>query len=181
MPNADSSSSFGEIYRSVREAGASARFVPRRLAMARRGDARSTFELHKVLVPPRGLFASGKFDQYKRDIPYSTLAQAFQTLIRPLLGKSEAELAAWRDLQEALGPNGGKSYSFAMILGEHQRGDAAMSKILVLYYSAYGHIEKMAEAVAEGARAVPGTQVTIKRVPNEARRLPARACLPYLK
>ncbi len=64
-------------------------------------------ELHKVLVPPRGLFASGKFDQYKRDIPYSTLAQAFQRLIRPLLGKSEAELAAWRDaLQEALGPNG---------------------------------------------------------------------------
>ena len=35
-------------------------------------------ELHKALVPPRGLFASGKFDQYKRDIPYSTLVQAFQ-------------------------------------------------------------------------------------------------------
>jgi hypothetical protein len=35
-------------------------------------------ELHKVLVPPRGLFAAGKFDQYKRDIPYATLAQAFQ-------------------------------------------------------------------------------------------------------
>ena len=51
-------------------------------------------ELHKVLVPPRGLFASGKFDQYKRDIPYATLAQAFQSLIRPLLSKSEAELAA---------------------------------------------------------------------------------------
>src|SRR6266404_3018620 len=49
-------------------------------------------ELHKVLVPPRGLFASGKFDQYKRDIPYATLAQAFQNLIRPLLSKSEAEL-----------------------------------------------------------------------------------------
>ncbi len=64
-------------------------------------------ELHKALVPPRGLFASGKFDQYKRDIPYATLAQAFQSLIRPLLGKSEAELAAWRDaLLEALGPNG---------------------------------------------------------------------------
>jgi NAD(P)H dehydrogenase (quinone) len=41
-----------------------------------------------------------------------------------------------------------------------------MPKILVLYYSAYGHIEKMAEAVAEGARAVPGAQVTIKRVPE---------------
>src|SRR5262249_15382870 len=32
-------------------------------------------ELHKVLVPPRGLFASGKFDQLRRDIPYATLAQ----------------------------------------------------------------------------------------------------------
>src|SRR5215510_3221279 len=41
-----------------------------------------------------------------------------------------------------------------------------MSKILVLYYSAYGHIEKMAEAEAEGARAVSNTQVTIQRVPE---------------
>src|SRR5499433_1123745 len=65
-------------------------------------------ELHKMLVPPRGLFASGKFDQYKRDIPCSTLAQALQGLIRPLLGKSEADLAPWRDaLREALGPNAG--------------------------------------------------------------------------
>src|ERR1700724_4406898 len=64
-------------------------------------------ELHKALVSPRGLFASGKFDQYKRDIPYATLAQAFQSLIRALLGKSDAELAGWRDaLGEALGPNG---------------------------------------------------------------------------
>jgi predicted ATPase/signal transduction histidine kinase len=64
-------------------------------------------ELHKALVPPRGLFASGKYDQYKRDIPYATLAQAFQGLIRPLLGQSEAALAGWRDaLSEALGPNG---------------------------------------------------------------------------
>jgi serine/threonine protein kinase len=64
-------------------------------------------ELHKVLVRPSGLFASGKFDQYKRDIPYATLAQAFQSLIRPLLSKSEAELRNWRDgLREALGPNG---------------------------------------------------------------------------
>src|SRR6516164_8213548 len=64
-------------------------------------------ELHKVLVPPRVLFGSGKFDQYKRDIPYATLAQAFQNLIRPLLSKSEAELSKWRDaLHDALGPNG---------------------------------------------------------------------------
>lgn len=41
-----------------------------------------------------------------------------------------------------------------------------MKKILVLYYSMYGHIERMAEAVAEGARSVPGVEVTLKRVPE---------------
>ena len=71
------------------------------------GKSSVVHELHKVLVPPRGLFASGKFDQYKRDIPYATLAQAFQSLVRPLLGQSEAELGRWRDaLSDALGPNG---------------------------------------------------------------------------
>src|SRR5882724_9604529 len=64
-------------------------------------------ELHKALVPPRGLFASGKFDQYKRDIPYATLAQALQSLVRSLLTQSEEELGRWRvSLNEALGPNG---------------------------------------------------------------------------
>lgn len=41
-----------------------------------------------------------------------------------------------------------------------------MTKILVLYYSSWGHVETMAEAVAEGARKVAGTEVTIKRVPE---------------
>jgi PAS domain S-box-containing protein len=64
-------------------------------------------ELHGVLVPLRGLFASGKFDRFKPDIPYSTLAQAFQGLANRLLGKPEAELVRWRDaLLDALGPNG---------------------------------------------------------------------------
>jgi NAD(P)H dehydrogenase (quinone) len=40
-----------------------------------------------------------------------------------------------------------------------------MSKVLVVYYSAYGHIEAMAKAVAEGAREA-GTQVDVKRVPE---------------
>jgi NAD(P)H dehydrogenase (quinone) len=40
-----------------------------------------------------------------------------------------------------------------------------MTKVLVLYYSSYGHIETMAGAVAEGARSV-GAEVTIKRVPE---------------
>jgi predicted ATPase/signal transduction histidine kinase len=63
-------------------------------------------ELHKVLVPC-GLFASGKFDQYKRDIPYATLAQAFQSLVRRIVAKSETEAGQWRGaLAEAVGPNG---------------------------------------------------------------------------
>ena len=63
-------------------------------------------ELQKVLVPPRGFFASGKFDQHKRDIPYSTLVQAFQVLVRHLLGENNTDLGIWRDtFSEALGPN----------------------------------------------------------------------------
>lgn len=41
-----------------------------------------------------------------------------------------------------------------------------MPRILVLYYSAYGHIETMAQAVAEGARQVDGAEVVVKRVPE---------------
>jgi PAS domain S-box-containing protein len=64
-------------------------------------------ELHKPLVPPRGLFASGKSDKYKRDIPHASLAQAFQSLIRRLLSLNEEDLRKWQDaLREALGPNG---------------------------------------------------------------------------
>ena len=64
-------------------------------------------ELHRALVPARGLFASGKFDQLKRDVPYATLAQAFRGLSRQLLAKPEAELTEWREqLGRALNPNG---------------------------------------------------------------------------
>jgi len=41
-----------------------------------------------------------------------------------------------------------------------------MPKLLVLYYSMYGHVETMAQAIAEGARQVEGMEVTIKRVPE---------------
>ena len=41
-----------------------------------------------------------------------------------------------------------------------------MARILVLYYSTYGHVERLAEAVADGARSVPGTEVAVKRVPE---------------
>ena len=64
-------------------------------------------ELHKAIVPARGLFAAGKFDQYRRDVPYATLAQAFQTLIRQILVESEVEVEQWRTvLVDAVGPSG---------------------------------------------------------------------------
>ena len=94
----------GEFERVV--AGNGPRFV---LVSGYSGIGKSAFvnELHKPLILPRGFFASGKFDQYKRDIPYATLAKAFQGLIRPLLSKSEEQLSKWRDaLHEALDPNG---------------------------------------------------------------------------
>jgi PAS domain S-box-containing protein len=64
-------------------------------------------ELQKAIVLPRGIFIAGKFDQHKRDIPYGTLAQAFQTLVRQILGKSEQEVGHWREaIRQAIGPNG---------------------------------------------------------------------------
>jgi hypothetical protein len=53
----------------------------RALALEHAGALVLVNELHKALVPARGLIASGKFEQYKRDIPYATLAQAFRSLV----------------------------------------------------------------------------------------------------
>ncbi|BBD69807.1 multi-sensor hybrid multi-kinase [Nostoc commune NIES-4072] len=64
-------------------------------------------EIHKPIVRERGVFISGKFDQYKRDIPYSTIVQAFQTLVRQILTQPEAQLLTWKKrIQAALGNNG---------------------------------------------------------------------------
>ena len=64
-------------------------------------------ELRKAIALPRGVFIAGKFDQHKRDIPYVTLAQTFQILVRQILGKNEEEVGHWRDLiREAIDPNG---------------------------------------------------------------------------
>ncbi|MEI9936583.1 MAG: AAA family ATPase [Pseudomonadota bacterium] len=71
------------------------------------GKSSVVHELHRAQVLPRGLFASGKFDELKGNVPYATLVQAFQSLIRRLLSKPEVELRKWRDdLQQALEPNG---------------------------------------------------------------------------
>ncbi|HAP82981.1 MAG TPA: NAD(P)H:quinone oxidoreductase, partial [Enterobacteriaceae bacterium] len=47
-----------------------------------------------------------------------------------------------------------------------QNSEQGKVNILVLYYSMYGHIETMANAVAEGARSVDGVEVDIRRVPE---------------
>jgi len=71
------------------------------------GKSSVVHELHKALVPSRGLFASGKFDPHQRDIPYRTIAEAFKGLIRGFMSKSDAELEGWRGtLSEALGSHG---------------------------------------------------------------------------
>ncbi|MBE8987450.1 ATP-binding sensor histidine kinase [Nostoc sp. LEGE 12450] len=64
-------------------------------------------EVHKPIVGARGYFIAGKFDQFKRNIPYASLIQAFQSLIGQLLTESEAQIRVWKDkLLTALGENG---------------------------------------------------------------------------
>ncbi|HEY9600239.1 MAG TPA: AAA family ATPase, partial [Allocoleopsis sp.] len=63
-------------------------------------------EVHKPIVRRRGYFISGKFDQFKRNIPYASLIQAFQELMRQLLTESAENIAVWKaQLLEALGTN----------------------------------------------------------------------------
>ena len=63
--------------------------------------------LFQPVVRERGRFVTGKFDQYKRDIPYATLVQAFPDLIRDILIESDESFARWRArLWAALGANG---------------------------------------------------------------------------
>jgi predicted ATPase/signal transduction histidine kinase/GAF domain-containing protein/CheY-like chemotaxis protein len=71
------------------------------------GKSSLVHELDKAIVLPRGIFLSGKFDQYRRDIPYATLAQAFRNFIRQILSASESEVERWRNaIQKSVGPNG---------------------------------------------------------------------------
>ncbi|MEQ8971029.1 MAG: AAA family ATPase [Coleofasciculus sp. C1-SOL-03] len=64
-------------------------------------------EVQKPIVRQRGYFISGKFDQFKRNIPYASLIQAFQELIRQLLTESDTQIKTWKQkLLDALGRNG---------------------------------------------------------------------------
>lgn len=63
-------------------------------------------ELYGPVIKQHGFFITGKFDQYKRNIPYSTIIEAFQRLIRQILTEQEDRLTGWRErLQRALGIN----------------------------------------------------------------------------
>jgi predicted ATPase/class 3 adenylate cyclase/GAF domain-containing protein/tRNA A-37 threonylcarbamoyl transferase component Bud32 len=64
-------------------------------------------ELYKPITRQRGYFISGKFNQFKGNIPYSAIVSAFSDLVRQLLTESEAQLQTWREkLLAAMGPNG---------------------------------------------------------------------------
>ncbi|HXA02245.1 MAG TPA: AAA family ATPase [Cytophagaceae bacterium] len=64
-------------------------------------------ELHKPIVRGKGFFISGKFDQYKRDIPYSTIVEAFKELVSIILSESEEKIKEWKEkILEAVGING---------------------------------------------------------------------------
>jgi diguanylate cyclase (GGDEF)-like protein len=61
-------------------------------------------EVQKPIIARRGCFLSGKFDQLQRDVPYAPLIQAFQGLVRQLLGLPEETLRQWSGkLHAALG------------------------------------------------------------------------------
>ena len=64
-------------------------------------------EIHKPIIQKQGYFISGKYDQFKRDIPYSAITVAFQEFIRQILTESEASLSRWKkDLLQSVGHNG---------------------------------------------------------------------------
>jgi PAS domain S-box-containing protein len=71
------------------------------------GKSSMVRELQRALVGSHGLFASGKFDQYTRDVPLATLSQALQGLLGMVLGRPEPERAAWQAaLRKAVEPHG---------------------------------------------------------------------------
>ncbi|MBD2035856.1 AAA family ATPase [Leptolyngbya sp. FACHB-321] len=70
------------------------------------GKSSLVHEIHKPIVGARGYFISGKFDQFQRNVPYSAMIMAFQSLVKQLLTESEIQLTQWRtDLLTALGSN----------------------------------------------------------------------------
>jgi PAS domain S-box-containing protein len=71
------------------------------------GKSSVVIEFKKTLSLSNGIFVAGKCDQFKRDIPYGTLAQALQALVQMILRSAEVDLARWcESIKRAVGPNG---------------------------------------------------------------------------
>jgi predicted ATPase/class 3 adenylate cyclase len=71
------------------------------------GKSRLISELKKSVGQSRGYFVSGKFDQFRRDIPLSSLLTAFRNLMRQILSESDEEIDSWRKaVLDAVGTNG---------------------------------------------------------------------------
>ncbi|MBD2770809.1 trifunctional serine/threonine-protein kinase/ATP-binding protein/sensor histidine kinase [Iningainema tapete] len=71
------------------------------------GKSSLVYEIHKPIVKQNGYFINGKFDQFKRNVPYAAIIQAFRVLIQQLLTESSAQIAIWKEkLLKALGNNG---------------------------------------------------------------------------
>ncbi len=71
------------------------------------GKSALVHEMHKPIVRRRGLFGSGKFDQFKRSVPFSSLVQAFRDLVRQVLTESAERIEGWKArLTSAVGDSG---------------------------------------------------------------------------
>ncbi|MCU0846471.1 MAG: trifunctional serine/threonine-protein kinase/ATP-binding protein/SpoIIE family protein phosphatase [Spirochaetes bacterium] len=64
-------------------------------------------ELHKYVITKRAYFITGKYEQFRNEVPYSSLIQAFQQLSRHILSESKEQISKWKELLNvALGANG---------------------------------------------------------------------------
>jgi PAS domain S-box-containing protein len=71
------------------------------------GKSALVHELYKPIAAKRGYFISGKFDQFRRNIPYSAIVDALQKLVQQLLGEPDEQVQQWQErLLSALGSNG---------------------------------------------------------------------------
>ncbi|MCX5848881.1 MAG: diguanylate cyclase [Deltaproteobacteria bacterium] len=64
-------------------------------------------EIYKPIVAKKGYFIFGKYDQFRKDVPYSAIIQSFQGLIRQIIAESEEKIQTWKEkLLSAVEPNG---------------------------------------------------------------------------
>lgn len=71
------------------------------------GKSSVILEIQNHILANHGFFISGKYDQYRRDVPYSAFIQAFQKMAEYILSESNDKVLAWKNIiQKAVGNNG---------------------------------------------------------------------------